>query len=178
MAENPPMPTISIDIVGLRELETKYAEAGPVLRMIMVERAPVLAESLKLIFRVHAPRGKDDPLGRPRTTPHLADNIDAVAIPGTTSFVVEVHVPPEQANKVTWLREGTRAHSITPSKASALHFWWTRAGVEVWTQHVNHPGTQRNRWEEEAQAASEAVVHEAGLRMGEATARALGHKVP
>lgn len=176
MAET--MPVISIDLIGLRELETKYAEAGPILRMIMVERAPVIAESLKLIFRVHAPRGKDDPLGRPRKDAHLADTIEATAIPGTSSFVVEVGVPPEQANKVTWLREGTRAHSITPSKASALHFWWTRVGVEVFTQHVNHPGTRPNRWEEEAQAASEAVVHEAGLQMGEATAKALGHRVP
>jgi hypothetical protein len=172
------MPTISVELIGLRELETRYSEANYVVRAVMVERSVALAESLKIIFRVHAPRGKDDPLGRPRKDAHLADTIEATAIPGTSSFVVEVGVPPEQANKVTWLREGTRAHSITPTKASALHFWWTRAGVEVFTKHVNHPGTRPNRWEEEAQAASEAVVHEAGLRMGEATAKALGHKVP
>jgi hypothetical protein len=166
-------PLLDVDIIGLRELRARLTEATGIVRMVMAERGASLSESAKLVYRIHAPVGKDDPLGRARTTPHLRDSIDAELVVTESGMVLTVSVPPEQADKVRFLREGTRAHPIDPRGPWLLHFWWERMGVEVWTPHVEHPGTRANPWEEQAATVVEALVHEAGLQMGEAIARAI-----
>jgi hypothetical protein len=47
-----------------------------------------------------------------------------------------------EAPYASYLFEGTAPHEIRPVRASALHFF--AGGTEVWTQHVDHPGTLAN----------------------------------
>jgi hypothetical protein len=169
-------PLISVELVGLREAEARFSAAPEIIGAIMRERAAVLDESMRLVFRIHAPVGKDDPLGRPRATGHLRDSIEAETTVTTSTMSIAVTVPPEQADKVQWLREGTRPHTITPTTAGALHFWWDRMGMETFAKSVAHPGTRPNRWEDEARTACEALVEEAGVVMGKAFADGLGTK--
>lgn len=177
MADDPQAPLVSVHVEGAKELEARWDMANEILSAVMLTRAAPLAESMKLAFRIHAPVSKDNPLGQARATSHLRDSIEAVIVPTAASLSITVGVPPDQVDKVTWLREGTRPHSILPKSASALHFWWDRMGMEAFAASVQHPGTSPNRWEEEARAACEALVEEAGLEIGKAMADGLGTKV-
>lgn len=40
--------------------------------------------------------------------------------------------------------EGTRPHEIVPASAKVLHF--KVGGVDIFTRHVNHPGTKPNHY--------------------------------
>jgi hypothetical protein len=175
VAEESLAPVITVRVEGLREAEARYDDAPEIIGAIMAERARALDVSMQLVYRIRCPVGKDQP-GQTRTTPHLRDSIIAETFTTGATMTVTVGVPPEQANKVLWLREGTRPHTIVPVKALALHFW-DRDGLEVFSQSVNHPGTSPNAWEEEARTAAEALVEEAGLSMGSAIADAMGTKV-
>jgi hypothetical protein len=42
-----------------------------------------------------------------------------------------------------WVEYGTAPHEITPVTAQVLHFI-AKDGTEVFTKHVNHPGTSPN----------------------------------
>jgi hypothetical protein len=175
MPEESFAPIITVHIVGLREAEARYEAAPEIIGAIMAERARTLDVSMQLAYRIHCPVGKGQ-LGQARTTGHLRDSIIAETTTTGATIEVAVGVPPEQANKVRWLREGTRPHTIVPLRARALHFW-DRDGLEVFAKSVNHPGTRPNPWEEEARVACEALVEEAALTMGKAAADGLGTKV-
>lgn len=41
---------------------------------------------------------------------------------------------------------GARPHVITARRASALRFYWPKAGKVVYFRQVNHPGNQPNPW--------------------------------
>jgi hypothetical protein len=170
----PDEPMMSFHIEGLSELEARWSAANYVVRGVMAERGASLSESTRLVWRIHAPVGKDDPLGRPRKTPHLRDSIDAAVEMTEHTMTLTVGVPDEQAQKVEWLRHGTRdSGTITPKNSRALHFWWFRAGVEVFAASVEHKGMAANHWEDDAYDDTEALVEEAGLTMGDEIAKAL-----
>lgn len=40
----------------------------------------------------------------------------------------------------TWLEEGTKAHEIVATNASALAFFWEKVGKDVFFKSVHHPG--------------------------------------
>lgn len=46
-----------------------------------------------------------------------------------------------------FLNVGTRPHDIRPRKATALRFYWAKAGGMVSFSKVRHPGTKAKRYE-------------------------------
>lgn len=52
--------------------------------------------------------------------------------------------------------EGTKSHVIRPKRAKVLHFT-TRAGDEVFTKHVNHPGTKARYLSKQVQRKVDAL---------------------
>lgn len=46
-----------------------------------------------------------------------------------------------------FLNVGTKAHDIRPRKATALRFYWAKAGGMVSFSKVRHPGTKAKRYE-------------------------------
>ena len=43
-----------------------------------------------------------------------------------------------------YIIKGTRPHVIAPRRAHALHFYWSKAGGDVFFKYVHHPGTKPN----------------------------------
>jgi hypothetical protein len=56
----------------------------------------------------------------------------------------------------TWADLGTKPHTITPKRAKVLHFV-TKAGSEVFTKRVNHPGTKPQYLTKKVQARVNAL---------------------
>lgn len=47
--------------------------------------------------------------------------------------------------KADWTQYGTEAHPIDATPGGpALHFYWPKIGREIWTRHVNHPGSTKH----------------------------------
>ena len=68
---------------------------------------------------------------------------------------------------------GTKPHPIEPVTAQALHFF-ASDGTEVFTQHVDHPGTAPNPFNQAAwEAQRDDVVKKFGQTVGKGYALAL-----
>jgi hypothetical protein len=59
----------------------------------------------------------------------------------TVKWDIVVDVPYAEAQAY-----GARPHVIRPVRASALRFYWPKAGKVVYFKQVNHPGNQPNKW--------------------------------
>lgn len=77
----------------------------------------------------------------PVATGNMRNRIRVEDRPSGGGFSVTATVDTEYAEYVS---SGTRPHIIKPRNASALSFFWPKAGKTVVFAHVNHPGTKPN----------------------------------
>lgn len=72
--------------------------------------------------------------------PHLKDALVLIVIGGEDPRLMVGSK--ERGDLLSYVHDGTVAHGIDPVNASVLHFFVD--GDEVFTKHVDHPGTTAN----------------------------------
>jgi hypothetical protein len=99
----------------------------------------------------------------PRDTGFLADESQGwVDVEGELQIVST----DDRGPIARYMLRGTRPHDIYPVHASALHFF-ASDGTEVFTQHVSHPGTSPNPYNNRAwENVRDEVVGEFKERVG------------
>lgn len=108
--------------MGFDEVWAEFeSQAGPLLVDEMVEQCPV---------------GDPDNDPAPGTLANSIDWDDSYQ-----TLLIQSRDP--RGPIAAYVTRGTRPHEIAPVYASALHFIGS-GGEDVFTQHVNHPGTDPN----------------------------------
>src|SRR6185437_5254133 len=90
----------------------------------------------------------------PRKTSVYADAIRTTSETRSGGTSVKAYAPDPLATSLT---PGTPPHEIVPVNAKVLRFFGSDGG-KVFTQHVNHPGTQPNEFHLRAAEAAVAMT--------------------
>lgn len=71
------------------------------------------------------------------------------------------------AQQGVFVAGGTKPHTIEPKVASRLAFFWGKVNKAVYPQKVNHPGTKKNDFRQNAlqQASDEMAIQDTAVRI-------------
>lgn len=131
---------VQVEIEPQKLAEYLRGPDGPVFRMLIEDGERVKDEAKRLVGVYVPPPGGPDRSRRPGT---LRDSI--VKRMGTDNGLPVVQVGSDDPIAL-WHHEGTEPHTITPSSAPRLVFYWAKVGRVVAALRVNHPGTKPNRF--------------------------------
>lgn len=139
-SENTGSTFVQVDVDPVKLAELMRSPDGPVMRMLIEDGEAVKQEAQRLVG-VYDPPPEGPPRSRRPGT--LRDSI--VKRIGTDNGLPVVQVGSDDPIAL-WHHEGTEPHTITPSSAPRLVFYWKKVGRVVSALRVNHPGTKPNRF--------------------------------
>ncbi len=162
---------ISVEIIGLRDAQGRFAVASESLVAHLQEEAIVMSEAMASAFTTAAPRSNVEREGH---TP-FADSIHGEVARTAVGF--EVGVTSDQGELARMIREGTPEHEIWAGsftgKSGAKVLYFEIDGEAIMRAHVHHPGTRPNPWEHRAIAAVDPLITFMGNRIGARVMREL-----
>jgi len=133
-------PALQVTITPpLRDLQGKFAKAEKSLLKLRRDMLRDVGRKIVAVAKEEAPKGE---------TKKFSQGIGFKTYERGTGGEMELRVTDPQPLG-TFIREGTAAHPIEPVRAKCLHFF-TKDGTEVFTKHVDHPGTKPNPYHERA----------------------------
>lgn len=125
--------SMQLDARGLRD--------SPLARFSWAQAATVFADTAQPLVRdalkAKAPIGQGAQAGRLKKS--IRSQRKTSVSEGALEIKFKAHVP-----YIEYVLGGTRAHTITPKAARALH--WQGANGEAFAKHVQHPGTRANHF--------------------------------
>lgn len=171
--------SISIEIVGARDLAGKFAHAPAVMEDRQVAELGGAMREVLALYRERAPKNKrrDDSRNekRPDEGAHglFSESFHGdIARAGGSKSAVTIRT--DQPILREFLEKGTRPHEIVPSAKMALSFQVD--GDQIIASKVNHPGTKANKWEETVKPEAEEIFKRAGNKVAARVMKSLENK--